>query len=278
MANCSRVGSLREEFALLERQKSLAALRLKGAREAHERYRELFGNGFISRDVLLARETERAEAQERVQVLAREALSLEREIASTQREVDTVRARNGERRAELERSVLLARQEFAQVEASRRIVVGAPADGRVTLVQADVGQSLSGSFALAHLVPASSPLVSQLYAPSRAAGFVRPGDTVLIRYDAFPYQKFGQHAGKVLEVSTAAVPPTELQGASSPAENVAEQLFAITVQLPSQAMMPGNVPLYSGMRVEADILHETRKLYEWILEPLLIAKARLQDE
>jgi membrane fusion protein len=33
--------------------------------------------------------------------------------------------------------------------------------------------------------------------------------------------------------------------------------------------------LQSGMRVEADLLHETRRLYEWVLEPIYAARSRL---
>jgi hypothetical protein len=31
------------------------------------------------------------------------------------------------------------------------------------------------------------------------------------------------------------------------------------------------------MRVDADLLHETRRLYEWILEPLYAARARVNN-
>jgi hypothetical protein len=31
----------------------------------------------------------------------------------------------------------------------------------------------------------------------------------------------------------------------------------------------------AGMRVEADLMHETRRLYEWVIEPLLTAQSRI---
>jgi membrane fusion protein len=128
---------------------------------------------------------------------------------------------------------------------------------------------------LAQLVPVTSRLVAKLYVPSRAAGFTRAGDTVLLRYDAFPYQKFGQHAGTVQAVSTAAVAPSELQGAGprlDAAGMPGEPLFAISVALPAQTIAERE--LQAGMRLEADLLHETRRLYEWILEPLYAARQR----
>ena len=35
-------------------------------------------------------------------------------------------------------------------------------------------------------------------------------------------------------------------------------------------------PLHAGMLVDADILQETRKLYEWILEPLYTLSGRVR--
>jgi membrane fusion protein len=55
--------------------------------------------------------------------------------------------------------------------------------------------------ALASLVPQGAKLQAQLYAPSSAVGFVRPGQPVRLRYEAFPYQKYGQQGGPVLQVS-----------------------------------------------------------------------------
>ena len=172
-----------------------------------------------------------------------------------------------------------ARQEFTEIEARRRIVVAAPADGQVTLVQAEVGQSVELGRPLAHLVPATTQLVARLYAPSRAAGFVRTGEPVLLRFDAFPYQQFGQHTGRVLSVSTAAVGGADIQGFAPRPELVGETLFAITVSLPAQSIASAGqrLPLQAGMRVEADLLHETRRLYEWILEPLYAARSRLDN-
>ena len=62
------------------------------------------------------------------------------------------------------------------------------------------------------LVPAGARLEARLYGPSRAIGFVRPGQRVLLRYEAFPHQKFGQYEGVVRSVSRSTVGPAELAG------------------------------------------------------------------
>ena len=117
---------------------------------------------------------------------------------------------------EIERDLALLSQESAESEARRRIVVRAPHDGVVAAVLAEPGQSVSPTSALASLLPADAQLQAQLYAPSSAVGFVRPEQPVLLRYQAFPYQKFGHHAGRVLQVSRTPLQASELAGLPLP--------------------------------------------------------------
>jgi membrane fusion protein len=272
-----RISSLRTEQEQVTRQAQQLSLRATGAEEALKRYEGLYKQDFVSKDELLAKQVEFAEVQNRVQGNRRDMLALERDLASAQRESDAVRVRFASQRSELDRSILTTRQEFSELEAKRRIVVSAPADGKITLLQAELGQSVDAGRPLAQLVPVEHPLTARLYAPSRAAGFVQIGTPVLLRLDAFPYQKYGQLSGRVVSVSNAAVNTTDLQGYVPRADAAGEALFAITVSLSGQKMGDAaeKLQLQSGMRVEADLLHETRRLYEWILEPIYAARSRL---
>ena len=274
-----RVASLHAELEQVGRQADQIALRVKGAEDAARRYGGLFEQGYVSRDELLAKEADLNELRGRLQGNQREALVLDRDLAAAQRELETLPTRYASQRSELDRAILLAQQEFTEIEARRRVVVSAPADGHVTLLQAEIGQSVEIGRALAHLVPASTTLVARLYAPSRAAGFVRPSEPVLLRFDAFPYQRFGQFSGKVLSVSTAAVSGVDIPGFTPGPDLAGQPLFEIAVTLPEQAISNAGqrLPLQSGMRVEADLLHETRRLFEWILEPLYTARSRIAN-
>ena len=273
-----RLVSLRAEQEQVGRQAQQLTARVTGAEEALKRYEGLFRQDFVSKDELLAKETEVAEVRSRLQGNRRDMLALERDLAATQRDLDAQRARFGNQRSEFDRAILTTKQEFTELEAKRRVVVTAPTDGKVTLMQAELGQSVESGRPLAQLVPATSQLTVRLYAPSRAAGFVRVGAPVLLRFDAFPYQKYGQQTGKVLSVSSAAVAAADIQGFLPRSEQTGESLFALTVSLPAQALGTSSQPLslQPGMRVEADLLHETRRLYEWILEPLYAARSRLE--
>ena len=85
---------------------------------------------------------------------------------------------------------------------------------------------------------------------------------MLLRYQAFPYQKFGHHAGRVVRVSRSAIVPADGQAQ--------EPYYRVLVELDRQTVTAygKSEPLRPGMALEADILGERRKLYEWVLEPL----------
>lgn len=248
------------------------------AEEALKRYQGLAEKDYIAREQWVQKDVEHSEQQSRLQALQRDALIAQREIAATQREIDSTRMRYANLNSQLARNIASVRQELTETEARRRVVITAPERGRATLVTAEVGQSIEPSRALLNLLPEDARLEAHLYAPSRTIGFVRTGDRVLVRYQAFPYQKFGQHEGRVVGVSNAAVPSTELAAFALPEVGPGEPVYAIRVELSSQSLKAyGNdQPLQPGMRLEGDILQETRKLYEWMLEPLYSVTGKME--
>jgi membrane fusion protein len=265
-----RAATLKSEAQNIERQLEQQRRRVAVAEDLKKRYQGLADQDYIAREQLIQKEVELSDQQSRLQTLERDVIVLQRELASTARDIDSTVSRYASQNSGLQRSMSSAQQELTEVEARRRVVVTAPQDGRATLVTGEVGQVADVSRALLSIVPAQSNLQVRLFAPSGTVGFIRPGDKVLVRYQAYPYQKFGLHAGKVLAISTAAVPSAELAGFTLPDLPAGEPVYGITIELASQTVMAyGQAqPLQAGQRLEADILQETRKLYEWMLEPL----------
>ena len=126
---------------------------------------------------------------------------------------------------------------------------------------------------MASLLPAGAKLQAQLFAPSSAIGFLRPDQKVQLRYQAFPYQKFGHQSGAVVQVSRSPLQATELAGLplQAAAGGSAEPLYRITVRLDQQSVAAyGQAQALSpGMQLEADVLLDKRRLIEWLFEPVL---------
>lgn len=159
-------------------------------------------------------------------------------------------------------------QSMAQNEMQRTIVMRAPRDGVVSTVLLKQGQMVSAGQPLLSILPSGSSLQAQLLVPSRAIGFIEPGNEVILRYRAFPYQKFGQQYGRVEDISRSALSPadiTALIGQKSP-----EPLYRVLVRLDTQDVLAYGrpEPVKPGMTLDADILMERRSLLEWVFEPL----------
>lgn len=157
-----------------------------------------------------------------------------------------------------------------QTQANGALVLTAPVAGVVATQMAKPGQAIQGGQPLLSVVPGDGRLEAELLVPSRAVGFVAPGDTVLLRYQAFPYQKFGHQQGRLSQVSRGVL----VGSASGPLIGNAgqgEPCYRVTVALGRQSVMAYGKPqmLKPGMLLQADIIGERRRLIEWGFEPLL---------
>jgi membrane fusion protein len=116
-------------------------------------------------------------------------------------------------------------------------------------------------------------LHAQLLVPTRAIGFIAPGNSVVLRYDAFPFQRFGQYHGTVASVSGTVWSPGDKIGPLTTREPV----YRIDVTLQRQTVSNGGreFPLRPGMLASADILLEKRTVFEWVFEPVLALRERL---
>jgi len=97
---------------------------------------------------------------------------------------------------------------------------------------------------------------------------------VLLRYVAYPHQKFGTYRARVQAISRNPLPAAEL--GFVPPDGSREPLYRIKAALDSQSVLAyGRAqPLRAGMQVEADVLLDRRRLVEWIFEPLLSLAGR----
>ncbi|MDH3208822.1 MAG: HlyD family secretion protein [Burkholderiaceae bacterium] len=279
-----RLTDMRGELTHLDAETLLHRQRLVLAQQTYSRLESLRANNFVSAAQLQAKAEDLLGVRTQLQRLDRQRATQLREIGSLEAQLRELPLRAQVQQREIEREIASLAQESAENESRQRIVVRAPQDGVLTAVLAELGQSVSPAAALASLVPAQAKLQAHLFAPSSAVGFVRQQQQVLLRYQAYPYQKFGHQRGQVLQVSRTPLQVSELAGlslstAATEASNSGngEPLYRITVSLDQQAVQAyGRAqPLSPGMQLDADVLLDRRRLIEWLFEPLLGIAARV---
>jgi membrane fusion protein len=213
--------------------------------------------------------------------LLRDRIQLRAKRADLENELSSFDLDASEKAANIRQQVLDVRQQIAQTEAKREVRITAPRDGTITGIFSVVGQTVNAGTPLLTIVPDDQPLIAQLLAPTNAIGFIKDGSDVLLRYAAFPYQKFGQYPGTVNQISRTTLRPEEIAmlNAGGLETSGGQSLYRITV-LPKQTYVDAygrRMPLQAGMQVEAHILAETRPLYQWVLEPIYGLKGSVAE-
>lgn len=158
-------------------------------------------------------------------------------------------------------------RQLAEADAKGTRLIVAPAGGVVSVLSVTPGQMVNAGDSLIQLVPAASAgyfLVAWL--PDDSRPYVRPGETINIRYAAFPYEKYGQFPGCIVSVSAAPVTARELEAWPSAPRNAngtaGGSWYKATVALDRTSL-----PLSSGMLAQSTLFLEKRPLYQWILSP-----------
>lgn len=272
-----QVTDLQRELAQIDAEAGLQRQRLALAQQALDRHKGLLAENFISIAQVQAKSEEVLAVRAQQQALERQRAGKQRELGVLQAQLLELPLQAQAATGEIERDLAELAQESAEAAARQRLVVRAPQDGVVSVVTVQPGQNAAPDTPLASLVPAHSQLQAQLYAPSSAVGFVRPRQTVLLRYQAYPYQKFGHHPGEVLAVSRTPLQAAEIAALALPESLRREPLYRITVGLKEQQVQAyGQAqPLVPGMQLDADVLLDRRRLIEWIFEPLLSVTGRV---
>ncbi|MFV2947183.1 HlyD family secretion protein, partial [Pseudomonas japonica] len=264
-----------EEARLLERRISLA--------KAHfERQRRLVEEKFVSLAQSQQAEAEVLALQGQLQATSHAMAALLKE----QLELDTrrheVELQYQSEIAEAESALSSVHQDLAESEVRAEQIEVAPFSGMITGLNAQVGQLVSPGNLLSSLVPKDASLIASIYVSAKQSGFIDVGQKVSIRYAAYPYQKFGMGHGTVVTIAKSPyaiqeLPPHVGSALQSLATDSSQLFYQVSVALDTQyvSVYGAQTLLQSGMLLEADIMQDTRKLYEWVLEPLFSVSGRM---
>ncbi len=262
-----QLASARVELQQIEAEIHTRQQQVSIAQETFERMRRLEEQRFVSAVEVKQQVSAVLALTAELQSLRRQAVSTRRLITQLGQTVGELPAEERAAHADYQRDVALLEQERVENAARSEIAVIAASSGVVSLQQVKAGQAVRAGQALMSVLPGDGTLEAELLVPSRAIGFIEPGDKVLLRYQAYPYQKFGHHAAAVSKISRSTIAQTDGLKANEP-------LYRITVALDNQVIQAYGKPepLKPGMLVEADILGETRSIFEWAFEPIYSVK------
>ena len=260
------VRGLETEISQLHSQLQLQAERLKVAESDLDAADQLRSKGFMTAMEFKRRQMLVLEQRQAISALNQQVAARRNQLTETQfslRQLPTVMAQKVQA---LRNDLAATDQRIAEINGRRAYVMRAPTSGRVSTLQATAGQSADPQRLQLEIVPENAVLQAELLVPARAIGFVEAGQPVRILYDAFPYQHFGAHSGRVLKVSQTLLTGTDAAGPIA----LKEPAYRVTAALDRTDIDANGktVALQPDMLLKADIILEKRSLISWLTSPL----------
>lgn len=274
----AKISLLRSESTQIAQQMELQQRQIASNQDLLDRIRPLGAKGYASVLQIQQQQSAVLDAEAQYKTLARQQLDTRQQIDTVTQQLAQLPLDDLSKRNDVERQLAGVEQNLAQNEMQRALIIRAPSDGVVSNVSLKSGQAVAVGQPLISVLPKGSLLEVQLLVPSRAVGFIEPGSNVVLRYEAFPYQKFGQKYGRITEISRSALTTAEVTALTG--QQSQEPLYRVMVAMDEQQVMVYGKPedLKPGMAVDADILMERRRLIEWVFEPLYGIGHRLEGK
>lgn len=254
-----------EAQALLQ-QTGVQQHRVELAADKAARLREASRDGVIAHWDTLRQDDELSALRQQLSQLQQNTMALDRERERLRSQAARLPLDTEASISALRSQRTLLLRQITDHESQRVTVLRSPIDGVVAAVEIHAGNAVVPQQLLATILPHDLELAAVAYLPSRAIGFIQPGQAVRLMYDAFPQQKFGAFAGRVERVSAFVLLPADIPQTFA----VREATYKIVIAIDHQAVAIGDawVPLRPGMLLAAEIVLERRSFVDWLLEPL----------
>jgi len=273
--NRARIAGIEADIGHLELQKQLQVERIDILEKDYEAASTLLEKQFISQANLMKKRDLLLDARQRDLDIDKALSQAKSQIAELSAEI----AGQGEAINEADANLRLSKAQYDEKRLESQSSVGAtivaPKSGILTNVVGKVGDVVQAEKTIALVVQDGNKVSEniELWVPSKSIGFVQAGNKVRLMYDAFPFQTFGVGTGKVIEISTAPLMPSEIP---IPIETK-EQMYKVVVSMDSDrlAAYGREWVVMPGLRLHADLVLDEKNLLGWLLDPLTAARNRM---
>jgi hemolysin D len=242
----AEVAKLRDTLPLLDRQL--------------EARRSLADKGHYSRLRVLEMEEQRIDRARSMEVQQAAAARAQAAIGGIDQQMNQLRSELVRTTvtdlAQAQDNATLRSQEIAKTGMRNRLMqLRSPVDGTVQQIAIHTrGGVVEPAQALMVIVPRDSQLVVEARVTSRDIGFVRAGQPVRVKVDAFPFTDYGTIDGVLESVSADAMDDEKLG-------------LVYTARIRMEGRRP--LPLTPGMSISAEIKTGSRRVIQYLLSPIM---------
>ncbi|WP_434648327.1 HlyD family secretion protein [Raoultella planticola] len=265
----------RYEHSLNETEKMLATAKkgLDHIEKSLQNYSDYLKRGLINKDQYNNQHSLFVQQQNAFQSLSSQKMQIELQLTQTRSDL-TVKTAELDNQITSQYSQLRDLQtQLIENSANGKIVVKSTIDGRVESIAVTRGQMVEAGSSLAQVKQLTGiDYYLLLWLPDNSLPYVKIGDVVNIRYDAFPSDKFGQFSGKVLSISSMPATRRELAEYSNNqmSNTPAPTLYKAIINIKDKEFIYKNrrLVLANGLKAKSIVFTEERPLYQWLFSPV----------
>lgn len=265
------VNRLQAALATNRQDQSLIAGRLRSLREMEGMQEKSVAQKFGSQIQLLEAQQRTKEVARELELVGSRERELRRELAAAEAEKQAFE--RGWRQKTMEDLLAITRERDALKEqldkASKRqnlVKLTAPVDGVVLeIAKLSPGSIVREAETFFTLVPLDVVLQAEAQIDSADVGYVKPGDAVRLKIDAFPFQRHGTLTAKVSSISQDAY---KRDGPAPGAISSAYYLARFAIPNPQLENMKPETRLLPGMTLTAEVVVGDRTVISYLVWPL----------
>ncbi len=273
------------DYELLEIEKNKLLLskaslhqQIKFKRETKKKYEELYEkkkyryeiiinsdeNQYLSAQNILALNEEITADAINITSIADEVMTMSSEVGLIELQIDEINKKKGKLKADRELRLKQLAKENVSYEKKLTQNVSAPVGGVISNLVKQTGQSVEAGEQILDILPKNSILEAELYVPSFSIASLDINQNVILKYEAFPYQKFGTFKGEIKSISQTLVSPKSL----NEYQKSEQPVYRVVVMLEKQQIGIGDkvIKLQSGIKVQADIVTGYRSFFDTLVD------------
>lgn len=257
---------LMSEIALLEEQIAIQDEQISNSTKALSRAKELVAAKYFSESQLDQHRSALLSHQARRKELAKSIVNLERELGTLDERIASISSVFDVQRFSKDRQIDELDQQIADYEGRKDLTVTAPISGKVSGILLNEGEAVEPGTVLMSIIPSESELEALVFVPARAAGFIRVGQEVSLRYQAYPFQNYGSFKGKISNIDRTILAGSDV----ALPYPLKEPSYRVRVALKEQSVriFGEEISLQPGAQFEADIAVDRRRLIDWLFDPI----------
>lgn len=248
-----------------------------GLKKMHDNlssYDKYLRDGLITKDQYNYQHSLYFQQQSTYQSLVSQKMQLESQVTQLNSDKITKTADFDNQISSQENQINDYKNQLVESNANGNVIIKATTEGRIESLAVTKGQMVDKGSSLAQIKPTGDiEYYLILWLPNNSIPYVKPGDVINIRYDAFPSDKFGQFPGKILSISSVPTSRQELSEYTNVSNGTNQQelaLYKTIVKIENKTFNYNGktLSLSNGLKAQAVVFLEERPLYMWMFTPV----------